>query len=287
MKRREFIAALGGAIAWPLAAWAQQVSIPVIGFLSSGRSDDFNDVDATFRKGLAESGFVEGQNVVIEYRWADGQYDRLPALVADLVHHPVTVIFTNGGLLPARAAKAATETIPIVFEVGTDPVRLGLVASLNRPGGNVTGVTLFSGVVLTKRLELLRELTPNSTTIAMFVNPNNPNAEVDTKDVEAAARDLGLQLHVFDAVKDGDVDAAFASLIQHNASALLVGADPFIDTQRHRIVALAAQHGVPAIYAWRQFVHAGGLISYGARLADAYRATCPSCSLPVSNWSSI
>ena len=227
--------------------------MPVIGFLSSGRSDDFNDVVATFRKGLAESGFVEGQNVVIEYRWADGQYDRLPALVADLVHRPVTLIFTNGGLLPARAAKAAT------------------VASLNRPAGNVTGVTLFSGVVLAKRLELLRELTPNSTTIAMFVNPNNPNAEVDTKDVQAAARDLGLQLHVFHAVKDGDVDIAFASLIKHNASALLVGADPFIDTQRHRIVALAAQHAVPAIYAWREFVHAGGLISYGARLADAYR----------------
>ncbi|MGB7835823.1 MAG: ABC transporter substrate-binding protein [Xanthobacteraceae bacterium] len=191
---------------------------PVIGFLSSGRSDDFNDVVATFRKGLAESGFVEGQNVVIEYRWADGQYERQPTLVADLVHHPVTVIFTNGGLLPARAAKAATETIPIVFEVGTDPVRLGLVTSLNRPGGNVTGVTLFSGVVLTKRLGLLRELAPNSTSIAMFVNPNNPNAEVDTKDVEAAARDLGLQLHVFHAVKDGDVDAAFASLIQHSDS---------------------------------------------------------------------
>jgi putative ABC transport system substrate-binding protein len=241
MRRREFIAALGGAAAWPLAR-GQQAGVPVIGVLSSGRSDDFNDVVATFRKGLAESGFVEGQNVVIEYRWADGQYDRLPALVADLVHRPVTVIFANGGLLPARAAKAATETIPIVFEVGTDPVRLGLVASLNRPGGNVTGVTLFSGVVLTKRLELLRELTPDGTTIAMFVNPNNPNAEVDTKDVEAAARDLGLQLHVFHTVKDGDVDAAFASLIKHNASALLVGADPFIDTQRHRIVELAAQH---------------------------------------------
>jgi putative ABC transport system substrate-binding protein len=268
MRRREFIAALGGAAAWPLAARAEQPGVPVIGFLSSGRSDDFNDVVATFRKGLAESGFVEGQNVVIEYRWADGQYDRLPALVADLVHRPVTLIFTNGGLLPARAAKAATETIPIVFEVGTDPVRLGLVASLNRLGGNVT---LFSGVVLTKRLELLRELAPNNTTIAMFVNPNNPNAEVDTKDVQAAARDLRLQLHVFHAAREGDVDAAFASLIQHSASALVVGADPFIDTQRHRIVALAAQHGVPAIYAWREFVHAGGLISYGARLADAYR----------------
>jgi putative ABC transport system substrate-binding protein len=269
--RRTFIAALGGAAAWPLVARAQRAGVPVIGFLSSGRSDDFNDVVATFRKGLTESGFVEGQNVVIEYRWADGQYDRLPALVADLVHRPVTLIFTNGGLLPARAAKAATETIPIVFEVGTDPVRLGLVASLNRPGGNVTGVTLFSGVVLTKRLGLLRELAPNSTTIAMFVNSNNPNAEVDTKDIQAAARDLGLQLHVFHAVRDGDVDTAFASLIKHNASALLVGADPFIDTQRHRIVALAAQHAVPAIYAWREFVHAGGLISYGARLADGYR----------------
>ena len=269
--RRGFIFGLVGATAWPLVARAQRVAVPVIGFLSSGRSDDFNEVVATYRKGLTESGFVEGQNVVIEYRWADGQYDRLPALVADLVHHPVTLIFTNGGLLPARAAKAATETIPIVFEVGTDPVRLGLVASLSRPGGNVTGVTLFSGVVLTKRLGLLRELAPNSTTIAMFVNPNNPNAEVDTKDVRDAARELGLQLHVFDAVKDGDVDAAFASLIKHNASALVVGADPFIDTQRHRIVALAAQHAVPAIYAWREFVHAGGLISYGARLADAYR----------------
>jgi putative ABC transport system substrate-binding protein len=176
MNRRAFIAALGSAAAgWPLVAWAQRAGVAVIGFLSSGRSDDFNDVVETYRKGLTESGFVEGQNVAIEYRWADGQYDRLPALVADLVHRPVTLIFTNGGLLPARAAKAATETIPIVFEVGTDPVRLGLVASLNRPGGNVTGVNYMQTQLAAKQLGLLRELLPRATRFAVLVNPKFPS----------------------------------------------------------------------------------------------------------------
>jgi putative ABC transport system substrate-binding protein len=271
MRRREFIKLLGGAAAWPLAARAQQRHMPVIGWLDPRSVNVSTDLLRRFRQGLREIGYVEGENVAIEYRWAEHQIDRLPQLAADLVRRPVALIAASGAAAPALAAKSATSTIPIVFIVGEDPVRLGLVASLNHPGGNVTGVTLFSGVVLTKRLGLLRELAPTSTTIAMFVNPNNPNAEVDTKDVQAAARDLGLQLHVFHAVRDGDVDTAFASLIKHDTSALLVGADPFIDTQRRRIVALAAQHAVPAIYAWREFVHAGGLISYGARLADAYR----------------
>jgi putative ABC transport system substrate-binding protein len=271
MRRRDFITLVGAAAAWPLAARAQQPVMPVIGFLSGRRSDDSNNVLAAYREGLSVLGFVEGQTIGIEYRWAEYQYDRLPTLATDLVSHHVSLIFTNGGLLPARAAKAATTTIPIVFEVGTDPVRLGLVDSINRPGGNITGVTMFSGVVLTKRLGLLRELVPNAMTIAMMVNPTSANAEIDTKDVQAAARGLGLQIHILHVAREGDVDAAFGSLIEHRARALLVGPDPFIDGQRHRIVALAAQHALPTIYAWREFVDAGGLMSYGTRIPDSYR----------------
>ena len=270
MKRREFITALGGAAAFPLAARAQQATLPVIGYLSSRQSGDADDVLDAFRNGLRESGFIEGQNVAIEYRWAEDQYDRLPALAADLIRRRVNVIFANAGLLPAQAAKAATTTIPIVFQAGTDPVRLGLVESFNRPGGNVTGVTMFSGVVLSKRLGLLREMAPNSKVIAMLFNPTSANARIDTQDVETAARDLGLTIHTLPVAKTGDVDAAFANLLARHADALLVGSDPFIDTQRHRIVALAAQHKLPAIYAWRFFVEAGGLMSYGSRIVDAY-----------------
>ena len=271
MRRRDFLGVAGGAAAaWSVAARAQQATLPVIGYLSSRRSAGADDVLDAFRNGLRESGFIEGQNVVIEYRWAEDQYDRLPALTADLIRRRVNVIFANTSLLPAQAAKAATTTIPIVFTAGTDPVRLGLVESFNRPGGNVTGVTMFSGVVLSKRLGLLREVVPNSKAIAMLFNPTSANARIDTKDVETAARDLGLTIHALPVAKVDDVDAAFANLLARHADALLVGSDPFIDTQRHRIVALAAQHKLPAIYAWSFFVEAGGLMSYGSRIVDAY-----------------
>jgi putative ABC transport system substrate-binding protein len=271
MRRREFLGILSGAAAtWPLTARAQQAVLPVIGYLSSRRSADADEVLAAFRNGLRESGFIDGQNVNIDYRWADDQYDRLPALAADLIRRRVNVIFANTSLLPAQAAKAATTTIPIVFQAGTDPVRLGLVESFNSPGGNVTGVTMFSGVVLSKRLGLLREVVPHSKNIAMLFNPASANAQIDTQDVETAARELGLTIHALPVAKAGDVDAAFAKLLARRADALLVGSDPFIDTQRHRIVALAAEHKVPAIYAWRFFVEAGGLMSYGSRIVDAY-----------------
>jgi putative ABC transport system substrate-binding protein len=270
MRRREFISIIGSVMAQPFAAGAQQQALPVIGFLSLRGAGGSDDLLAAFRNGLREAGFVEGQNVAIEYRWAEGQHDRLPALAGDLVRRQVNVIFANTSLVPAQVAKAATATIPIVFEAGADPVRLGLVESLNRPGGNVTGVTMFSGVVLSKRLGLVREITPDNRAIAMLFNPTSANAQIDTQDIEAAARELGLAVHLLPVAKAADVDPAFAKLLERRAGALLVGSDPFIDTQRHRIVALAALHMVPAIYAWRFFVEAGGLMSYGSRIIDAY-----------------
>ena len=270
MRRREFISIIGSVMAQPFAAGAQQQALPVIGFLSLRGAGGSDDLLAAFRNGLREAGFVEGQNVAIEYRWAEGQHDRLPALAGDLVRRQVNVIFANTSLVPAQVAKAATATIPIVFEAGADPVRLGLVESLNRPGGNVTGVTMFSGVVLSKRLGLLREITPDNRAIAMLFNPTSANAQIDTQDIEAAARELGLAVHLLPVAKAAEVDPAFAKLLERRAGALLVGSDPFIDTQRHRIVALAALHMVPAIYAWRFFVEAGGLMSYGSRIIDAY-----------------
>jgi len=268
--RREFIGMLGGAAMQPFVARAQQQALPIIGFLSLQRSAGAADVLAAFRDGLREAGFVEGQNVAIEYRWAEGQQERLPTLAADLVRRRVNVIFANTSLIPAQAAKAATAAIPIVFEAGSDPVRLRLVESLNRPGGNVTGVTMFSGVVLSKRLGLLREVTPDIKAVAMLFNPDSANAQIDTHDVDAAARELGLAVHRLPVAKTADVDPAFAKLLEHRAGALLVGSDPFIDTERHRIVALAAQHMVPAIYPWRHFVEVGGLMSYGSRIVDAF-----------------
>ena len=271
MKRRDFITLLGGAAAaWPLAAQAQQQpTIPVIGFLRSASPADSTHLVTAFREGLKEAGIVEGQNVAIEYRYADNQIDRLPALVADLIRRPVAVIV--GNLAPALAAKATTTTVPIVFVTGGDPVQDGLVANLNRPGGNVTGVSFFGSVVGTKRLELLRQLVPGATTIAVLVNPENPNTEADRRDVQAAALAIGQELIVLDARSVRDIETAFATFVQRGAGALLAGGGAFLNSNRERIVALAARHALPTSYAQRESVVAGGLMSYGASITDAYR----------------
>jgi putative ABC transport system substrate-binding protein len=273
MRRREFITLLGGAaaspMAWPLAARAQQPAMPVIGFLRSTTLADSTHLVTTFRQGLKETGFVEGQNVAVEYRYAENQVARLPALVADLLRRPVAVIV--GNIASALAAKAATTTVPIVFAIGSDPVALGLVASLNRPGGNVTGVVFFADVLGAKRLDLLRQLVPKATTIAMLVNPNTPDTEAERSDVQAAALAIGRQLIILDASSDRDIETAFATFVQRAAGALLVGTGAFFNSHRERIVALAARHALPAGYNWREAVVAGGLMSYGAGIADAYR----------------
>jgi putative ABC transport system substrate-binding protein len=270
MKRRAFISLAGGAaVAWPLAVRAQQPAMPVIGFLRSTSRADATELVTAFRQGLKEAGFVEGQNVAIEFRWGEGQSDRLPALVADLIRRPVAVIV--GDAVAMLVAKAATTTIPIVFSAGGDPVKEGLVASLNRPGGNLTGVHFFGGVLGAKRLELLRQLAPNATTIAVLVYPNTPNTEAERKDVQAAAQAIGQQLIMLDASSDRDIDAAFATFVQRGAGALLAGSSAFMVSHRERLIALAARHALPAIYHLREFVTAGGLMSYGASLADAYR----------------
>jgi putative ABC transport system substrate-binding protein len=273
MRRREFITLLGGAaaspMAWPLVVRAQQPAMPVIGFLRSTTLADSTHLVTTFRQGLKETGFVEGQNVAVEYRYAENQVARLPALVADLLRRPVAVIV--GNIASALAAKAATTTVPIVFAIGSDPVALGLVASLNRPGGNVTGVVFFADVLGAKRLDLLRQLVPKATTIAMLVNPNTPDTEAERSDVQAAALAIGRQLIILDASSDRDIETAFATFVQRAAGALLVGTGAFFNSHRERIVALAARHALPAGYNWREAVVAGGLMSYGAGIADAYR----------------
>jgi putative ABC transport system substrate-binding protein len=270
MRRREFITLLGGAVAWPLAARAQQRErMPVIGFLRSTSVTDSTRLVAAFHHGLKEAGFLESQNVAIEYRYADNQLDRLPALVADLIRRPVAVIVSNTA--SALAAKAATTTIPIVFASGSDPVLGGLVASFNQPERNVTGVVFFGSVVGTKRLELLRQLVPKATTIGMLVNPATTETEAERSDVQAAALALGQQLIVLDARSISDIDTAFTTLVQRGAGALLVGGGPFFNSQRERIVALAARNGLPASYGNREAALAGGLMSYASSQPDAYR----------------
>jgi putative ABC transport system substrate-binding protein len=273
MKRREFIMLVGGvAVAWPLAARAQPQAMPVVGFLhSASASSNVHLVDA-FRRGLAAAGYVEGHKVTIEYRWAEGQYDRLAGLAADLIRRPVAVIV--GGAPPAAlAAKAATTTIPIVFVSGDDPTKSGLVEKLNRPGGNITGISVFSGSQLgAKHVQLLHELVPTAAAIALLVNPaNSTQTEAQTQQTEAAARRIGLRLHVVNASTDSDFDKAFAMLAVQHADALIVGGDPFFTSQRERLVALAARHALPVIYNLREFVAAGGLMSYGSSITDAYR----------------
>jgi putative ABC transport system substrate-binding protein len=271
VRRRHFITLLGGAAAWPLAARAQQPAMPVVGFLSSRSPNESASAVAAFRQSLSDAGYIEGKNVAIAFRWAEGQYGRLPALAADLARRQVAAIFATGGNPPAFAAKAATATIPIVFLVGSDPVKFGLVGSLNRPGGNITGVTLFTSLLVAKRLELLHELVPTATKIAILVNPNNSNTETDTKVAQTAARSLGQQLVVLSASSESDIDAAFATLVQQRANALLVNTDAFFLTRRNQLAALAARHAIPTIHDLRDYAAAGGLVSYGTNLLDAYR----------------
>ena len=270
MKRREFMSLLAGAAAWPLAARAQQPAMPVMGYLNSRSRDTDTPFLAAFHRGLNETGYVEGQNVAIEYRWADGQYDRLPVLATDLVRRRVTVMAATS-TPAALAAKAATSAIPIVFTTAADPIAVGLVDSLSRPSGNVTGVNSYLSDLGAKRLELLRQLVPTAALIGMLVNPNYPDAESQAKDVKEAARTLGQQVHVVNADSEGDLDRAFATFIELKADALLVSLDSFFLSRREQLVALAARHKIPVMYFARDFVLAGGLMSYGSDLADSYR----------------
>ena len=299
MGRRAFITLLGGAASWPLVARAQQ-AMPVVGFLHSASPEPNAHLVAAFRQGLNETSYVEGRNVAIEYHWAENHYDRLPGLAADLIARRVTVILAAGGTVTPLAVKAATATIPIVFVIGADPVKAGLVVSFNRPAANVTGVTVITDLVITKRLELLRELLPAADVIALLLNSHNPNAETRSRDVQRAARALGRRIHVLYASDEREIDAAFAALVQQRIGALLVQSDPFFTTQRDQLVALAARGAVPTIYEQREYAAAGGLMSYGASQTDVYRqgasipaassraksrTTCRSCS-PASSSSS-
>ena len=271
MRRREFIVFVGCAAAWPLAARAEQSAMPVIGFLNSASPQPFANYVAGFRAGLKDTGYVEGQNVAIEFRWAEGHYDRLPEMAADLVHRKVAVLVSTGGTSSITAAKAATTTIPIVFTTGSDPVRLGLVTSLSRPGGNITGVNFFVTQMESKRLGLLRALIPGVQLIAVLLNPNIPIHARQKTDVEEAAHAFGQQIHLLSASNESEIDAAFATAMQLRAGAMLVGADPFFNSQRDKIVALAARYSIPAIYEQREHALAGGLMSYGTNLSEGYR----------------
>jgi putative ABC transport system substrate-binding protein len=271
IRRREFIFTLGGAAAWPLAARAQQPAIPVIGFLSSAAPERDAGRLRAFRRGLSETGYVESQNVAIEYRWAEEQNERLPALAADLASRQVAVIVQSGQVLGARAAKAATTTIPIIFHTGGDPVALGLVGSLNRPGGNLTGVTTLSAELVPKRLELLHSLVPTATTIGALVNWTNPTAESQSRDLHAAANRLGVKLQVLHAATERDFGAVFAKLVEQQARGLVIGADGLFLSQNEHLAALTVKHAVPAIYSIREFAAAGGLMSYGGNAAQMYR----------------
>ena len=271
LKRREFITLLGGAAAWPLPARAQQRTKPVIGFLRSSSLAVSTPMVTGFRQGLTAAGFTEGQNVAIESRYADNQRERLPGLVGELIRLPVAVIVAN--TIAALAAKAATTTVPIVFTTGSDPVVDGLVASLNRPGGNVTGVSFVAGMLGPKRLEMLRQLVPTAATIAILVGTDTLEGRIERRDVELAAQALGQQLIVAPVASEGELDGAFTSIVQRGAKALLVGTGPLTASNRERLVALAARHAIPAIYSLREYVEAGGLMSYGASLVEAYRQT--------------
>jgi putative tryptophan/tyrosine transport system substrate-binding protein len=271
VKRREFITLLGGAAAaWPFAARAQG-ALPVVGVLGGTTRDEWTPFLAALKFGLKDAGFIDRQNVAIEDRWADGRYERLPALAAELVRRRVAVIVAIGGVASARAAKSATSTVPIVFLVGRDPVELGFVGSYNRPGGNMTGVHLLNLELAAKRLELLRELVPNAATIAVLINPDNPNNRANAENLEATARVGGQRVIVLNANAARDFEPAFATLLQQRAQALIVAADPFLDGQRGQIVALTMRYAVPAIFQWREFVEAGGLVSYGTSLTGAHR----------------
>jgi putative tryptophan/tyrosine transport system substrate-binding protein len=273
IERRKFLATLGGAAAWPLVARAQQSAMPLVGFLSPTSRAPYAHVTAAFGQGLREAGYVEGESVTVEYRWAEGRYDQLRVLAADLVRHRVAVIAAIGGSPSAVAARTATQTIPIVFIMGDDPVRLGLVTSLNRPTTNVTGVMVVAVDLEQKRLQLLHELVPKASVIAALLNPDNPQFETQSREVSTAARAIGVQLQVLRVSTESELDTAFATLVRERAGALAVGGDAFFNSRREQIVALAARHGVPAVYPWPEYATAGGLMSYGPSLVNAYRQT--------------
>jgi putative ABC transport system substrate-binding protein len=272
IQRRDFMLLLSGGVAWPIAARAQSGPVPVVGYLNSAREQQYVHLTAAFRRGLAEGGFSEGVNVAVEYRWAEGDYPRLPALAADLVKRNVAVIVAHAPPA-ARVAKAATATIPIVFTSGEDPARTGLVASISRPGGNVTGVTLVVSQLLTKRIEIMQKMLPKATSFVTLLNPNLPQSEVDREEARSAARSLGIDMHVLEAANDADLDKAFAFITDGRAHALVVCADPFFNTRRAKFVGLAAQNRIATMYPFREFADAGGLMSYGPTLAFAYHAS--------------
>ncbi len=271
MRRRKFIALLGSAALWPLTAITQEAKIPVIGFLSSRSPEDTTHLVAAFRGGLAESGYFEGQTIAIEYRFARGQYDELPNLAADLAGKPIKVLVATGGDASALAAKAATSVIPIVFTIGNDPVKLGLVTSYSQPGGKITGVNILASTLETKRLGLLHRLIPYASTIAVLANPKYTLAQVEVPNVQRAARALGLQIRVLHASADDEIDAAFATIAKEHVSVLLIIGEPFYDTRRSKLITLAARHKVPTMYYFREFAEAGGLASYGVDVRQGYR----------------
>ena len=271
MRRRDFVTLIGGAASWPLASRAQQPSMPVVGFLSARSPAEAASVLAAFRQGLAETGYFEGKNVTIEYRWAEGHYDRLPALAEELVRRGVAVIAATGGEPSPLAAKAATATLPIVFTVGSDPVEMGLVASLSRPGGNLTGTTIMGVDLGPKRLDLIRQLVPKALRIAILSNPTFPMASAEVREVEDAALRLAVEVNVRNASTKSEIDEAFADLARHRPDALIIGTDPFLLGQRDQLARLAARHAIPTVYFLREFVEAGGLMSYGPDIRRGYR----------------
>jgi putative tryptophan/tyrosine transport system substrate-binding protein len=272
MQRREFITLLGGAAMWPLvAARAQQAAVPVIGFMGLDTPDGYAERLGAFRQGLKEAGFVEGQNVAVEYRWAQGQFERFPEMAAELVQRQVAVIAATGGEPSPQSAKAATKTIPIVFTANGDPVGQGLVASLNRPGANITGITLFGTAAASKRVQLIHDLIPQAATIAYLMNPNHPSGELEMSDAQTAARSLGMEMPVLSASNESEIDTAFATMVQQQTGALVVASDGFFYSQRGKLASLTAYHRIPAIYFLPGFVRAGGLMSYGNSLTDVYR----------------